>query len=128
MLLLDTCALLWLSSDPDKLSHHAKELITQYADELFISAISAFEIAVKAEKKKLILPLKPLPWFERVLEFHGIEEIPVNSTILVRAAELPPLHQDPCDRILIATSQTLRLKLLTPDPLIKKYPGVHTDW
>ncbi len=128
MILLDTCTLLWLTSDPSQLSKKAQEKIRENNDSLFVSSISAFEIAIKVKKKKLILPMKINHWFEETLDFHGIEEISIDSSLLIRAAELPPHHQDPCDRIMIATAESHRLILLTPDSLIKQYHEAKTEW
>lgn len=128
MILLDTCTLIWLTSDASKLSSAAIDCIQENNDALFVSSISAFEITIKVKKKKLSLPLKTKRWFKEALDFHGIEEISLDSSILIRAAELPPLHQDPCDRILLATAETHRLTLLTPDHLIKQYSSAKTAW
>lgn len=121
MILLDTCVLLWMASEPDRLSGPARQLLLKNADALFVSSISAFEIAVKARKKKLVLSLDPLRWFQRALEHHGIEEIVLNGELLVQSAQLPLHHNDPCDRIIVATAQIHGLKVLTPDPLIRQY-------
>ena len=102
MVLLDTCTLLWLVSDQRKLSKKAKEAVKQHSDSLFVSSISAFEIAIRSRQRKLELPMSPLEWFVRSLEFHGIHEIPVSSEIAANSVSLPPLHNDPCDRIIIA--------------------------
>ena len=71
MILLDTCALLWLAADQTRLSERAKEQIQNNADQLFVSAISAFEIGIKARKGKLILPMSAARWFEKAIDFHG---------------------------------------------------------
>lgn len=128
MILLDTCTLLWLASDPSRLSSSAREQIRGHADALFVSAISAFEIAVKQRKGALMLPLAPEPWFERVLEHHGIEEIPVTGQIASRAVALPPFHNDPCDRIIIATAVTQGLSIITPDEMIRSYGDARVLW
>ena len=128
MILLDTCTLIWLSSSPEKLGVRARQLIQVHADSLFLSSISGFEVAVKAKKNKLQLPLASHEWLEQVLTFHGIEEISVDLSLFVKSAELSPLHQDPCDRVIIATAQEHDLILLTPDPLIRQYPNLKVEW
>lgn len=127
-MLLDTGTLLWMAADQSKLSNTAKEVITSHSKNLFISSISAFEIAVKHRKGALELPLPPREWVPAVLRHHGVSEIPVDSSIAVRACELPPLHRDPCDRLIIATVQLLGVEVLTPDHLIKQYPDVIVRW
>ncbi len=128
MLLLDTCTLLWLAADQARLSDKVKGLIRDRADSLFISSITAFEIAVKSRRGALQLPLEPQEWVARALEHHGINELPVTSSIFIRSAGLPLLHNDPCDRVIVATAQLEGLCILTPDALIRAYPNTCTDW
>ncbi|HEV7667965.1 MAG TPA: type II toxin-antitoxin system VapC family toxin [Thermoanaerobaculia bacterium] len=128
MLLLDTCALLWLVGDRGKLSATAVGRIKTQRGELFVSAISAFEIGVKHRKGKLELPLEPGAWFEAALRFHGLRELPVTGSIAAASTALPLLHADPCDRLIVATALLHGMTVLTPDPLIAGYPGVQTVW
>ena len=121
MIILDTCALLWLASDQTKLSVKAKKAIEHHAGALFVSSISSFEIAIKCRNQKMALPLPVIKWFEEALEFHGIKEISVSSGIAIRSAELPTLHNDPCDRIIIATAQLHEMTILTCDENISQY-------
>lgn len=128
MILLDTCTLLWLVGDQDKLSYRAKNVIKKNSQALFVSAISAFEIAIKYRNGKLELPLPPMDWFTESLDFHGISEIPITSNISISSVQLPALHSDPCDRIIIATSQINSMKILTCDKLISKYKQAKVVW
>ena len=128
MILLDTCALLWLGSDQSRLSGRATELIGENQAGLFVSSISAFEIALKHRRKKLVLPQEPQAWFQLAVEHLGLHEIAADAGILVLSVALPELHRDPCDRIIAATAKAHRLICLTPDPLIRQYPGVETAW
>ncbi len=128
MLLLDTCVLLWLATDHSKLSKNAIKLISKNAGRLFISSFTSFEIAIKHNKKKLILPLSPKSWMPEILNHHGIVEIPVDSEIAVFSVNLPYIHNDPADRIIIATSIVKKIDILSPDSLIKKYPNVTVRW
>jgi PIN domain nuclease of toxin-antitoxin system len=128
MILLDTCVLLWLVSDPRAISTPAAELIGRTLGGLFVSAISAFEVGQKAAARKLFLPSPVDEWFAAVIERQGLHEIPVSSAIAARATLLPAIHRDPFDRLLIATAQAHRLRLLTPDPTIAKYPNLDTFW
>lgn len=128
MLLLDTCTLLWLASDQTKLSLKAKKNIEGNAGSLFVSAITAFEIAIKCRAKKLELKLPAMDWFSEVLAFHGIAELPVTSSIAVFSVQLPALHADPCDRIIIATAQMHAMKILTGDKLIAQYKEAEVIW
>ena len=128
MFLLDTCALLWLASGDRALSKAAREAIGAPNAPLFVSAISAFEIGIKERRGALALPLAADRWYVRALAHHGGEEIAVDSAIALRSTRLPPLHADPCDRIIVATALRDHLAVLTPDALIRRYPGVTTLW
>jgi PIN domain nuclease of toxin-antitoxin system len=128
MILLDTCTLLWLVGDQERLSPRARDRLREHAGELFVSAISAFEIGIKHRKGKLALPLEPGPWFEEAMDFHGLAEIPVSARIAAHSTTLPALHSDPCDRIIVATAQLLGLTVLTPDALIRAYADSDVEW
>jgi PIN domain nuclease of toxin-antitoxin system len=128
-LLLDTCTLLWLSSDQSQLSLNAKEAIQRHAGDLFVSAISALECAVKVSKKKLQLPLSKMEtWFREVLNQHGIIQVPINFQIASQSGELPLHHKDPYDRLIAATALEYKMTIVTPDELIRQYKGVSCVW
>lgn len=128
MRLLDTCSWLWLVGDQGRLSTPARQAISASRGAIFVSAISAFEIAVKHQKGNLALPQAPELWVDAALRLHGLIEIPLDWRIAVRSTQLPRLHADPCDRILVATAILNDLEILTPDPLIRAYPGVRVRW
>ena len=121
MFLLDTCTFLWLGLDQESLSQKAKQLIETCQESLFISSISAFEIARKHSIGKLDLPVPPTEWIEGISEFYGIDTLPISLAIASRAATLPPFHKDPCDRMIIATAIENTMTIVTPDPMIAKY-------
>jgi PIN domain nuclease of toxin-antitoxin system len=128
MLLLDTCALLWLVGQQESLSKQARNLIAKHSDALFISVISAFEIGVKQQKGLLILPLPADLWMEKVCEAHGIMPLSIDLNIAVQATQLPLIHRDPADRIIVSTAITHHLTVLTPDQHIMAYSQIKTAW
>ena len=128
MMLLDTCVLLWLTADTMAISARATELIRNTPEGMFVSAISAYEVGQKAAAGKLSLPRPVDAWFAAMLQWHGLLEIPITGAIAARATLLPAIHYDPFDRLLISTAQDRRLKLVTPDLTIAKYPNVETIW
>jgi PIN domain nuclease of toxin-antitoxin system len=128
VLLLDTHVLLWLVDRQEELSSKARRAIGQNPGRIFISSITGFEIALKAERGALELPLAPAAWTRLALERHGIEEIPVTCEVGALAASLPRIHRDPCDRIIIATAKLWNLTLWTKDATIAEYPDVITAW
>jgi PIN domain nuclease of toxin-antitoxin system len=127
-LLLDTCTLLWLAIDQTKLSRSALDSIAKSPDGLAVSAISAFEIGVKYSRRALELPLDPARWFPRVLRQHGVRSLSVTARIAVAATMLQKLHNDPFDRIIIATARLRDLAIVTPDALIRAYPDIECIW
>ncbi len=126
-LLLDTCALLALAGQTGKLSCQAARVLTA-PERVCASPISAWEIAIKSKAGKLLLACPPEEWFRRALDIYQIEEIPLATRILCAAAELPAIHRDPFDRVLVATAIAHDLTLLTADRDIPSYPGVKAIW
>jgi PIN domain nuclease of toxin-antitoxin system len=128
LLLLDTCALLWLAGQQESLSKKAKNLIDTYSDALFISVISAFEIGIKQQKGLLILPIPADRWLEEVCEAHGVIPLSIDLNIAVQATQLPLIHRDPADRMIISTAIAHHLTILTPDQHIMAYSQIKTAW
>jgi len=118
--ILDTCALLWLASRDKKLSRSALKEINE-APAVYVSAISGFEIAIKAARGKLELPNPPQEWFERIVEHHGLSVLPLELDVCIAAAQLPPIHNDPCDRFIIAAAKLSGLPVVTADERFKEY-------
>ena len=119
-MILDTCALLWLASGDKKLSRSALKEINS-ASAVYVSAISGFEIAIKVAKGKLKLPHAPQEWFEKVVEHHGLTVLPLELNVCIAAAELPRIHDDPCDRFIITTAKLNDLTVVTADERFEKY-------
>ena len=118
--MLDTCALLWLAQGGGELSEAALQSI-EAASVVYVSAISGFEIGIKVQKGKLELPARPANWFAAVLEHHGIEVLPLVLEVCIRATELPAIHADPCDRMIIAAAQMHHFPVVTTDALFSRY-------
>ena len=119
-MILDTCGLLWLVTGQKKLSRSTLKEIAE-APAVYVSAISGFEIALKATRGKLPLPLPPQTWFEQVVEHHGLAVIPLALPVCIAAAQLPPVHDDPCDRFIIATAKLNHLAVVTTDERFAEY-------
>ena len=86
-----------------------------------VSVISFWEIAMQVQKGRIQLPTDLDSWRRDLLE-HGLVEIPVNSTIAMRAGLLPDMHGDPCDRLIVATALEGH-ELVTGDERILAWPG-----
>ena len=119
-MILDTCALLWLAGGDKKLSRSALKEINS-ASAVYVSAISGFEIAIKVAKGKLKLPHAPQEWFEKLVEHHGLTVLPLELNVCIAAAELPRIHDDPCDRFIITTAKLNDLTVVTADERFEKY-------
>ncbi|NLH73748.1 MAG: type II toxin-antitoxin system VapC family toxin [Verrucomicrobia bacterium] len=126
--LLDTCTLLWLTTNPRRLSKTVRETISQPDNVIHVSPASAWELGIKVARKKLILPKPVSEWFPLVCERYDLAELPVTGLVAARSTELPPLHNDPFDRLLAATAIHFNLIVLTPDPLIAQYSNTKTLW
>ena len=119
-MILDTCALLWLGTGDKKLKAATLRKINE-APAVYVSAITGFEVAIKVAKGKLRLPCSPGEWFEGIAEHHGLSILPLDLGICIESAQLPPLHDDPCDRFIIATARLHRLAVVTSDEIFEKY-------
>jgi PIN domain nuclease of toxin-antitoxin system len=83
--------------------------------------MSGFEIALKNQAGKLLLPARPFDWFQAIIKHHDISVIDLNMEICIKAKELPQIHKDPCDRFIIATAMIYNLPVITADKHFSKY-------
>jgi len=119
-MILDTCALLWLAAGSKKLRRPVLRQINE-APAIYVSAISGFEISLKAAKGKLQLPVPAKEWLEKIVEHHGLTVLPLEVDVCIAAAELPHIHDDPCDRFIIATAKLSNFAVVTNDERFEKY-------
>ena len=125
--LLDTHVFLWWVSDDSRLSTHAREIITDRENTLFLSAASGWEIAIKAKLGRLKLP-EPLETFiPEQMVLNAIERLSVQMNHALHVHTLPLHHRDPFDRLLVAQAQLDNLPILTADPKIALY-AIRTVW
>jgi PIN domain nuclease of toxin-antitoxin system len=126
-ILLDTCTFLWLITDDTALSAPARNAFVDPDNEVYLSAVSVWEIAVKHSLGKLPLPTSPERFIPNQRERHGITPLPLEEGAILYVSKLPLLHRDPFDRALVCQAIHHELTLLTPDPLITQY-AVRTAW
>jgi PIN domain nuclease of toxin-antitoxin system len=126
-LLLDTHVFLWAVSDPDRLKAEARAAIEDGTNEIFVSVVTAWEIALKQSLGKLDLPDGAERWMPQVLSRAGFEilELGLKSALRVRA--LPWLHRDPFDRFLVAHGIEEGLTLVTRDEVLALYGIARMD-
>ena len=128
-LLLDTCAFIWLATAPRQLSRVMRDSYENPDNEVYLSVASAWEIAIKHRSGKLRLAgdMPPAEFLPEARRRHGIEVLPLREEDSFVLTKLPPVHNDPFDRMLICQAIANQMTILTPDPLIIQYP-VLTRW
>lgn len=120
--LVDTHLLLWAAIIPKKLSKAARARLEDGGAQLWFSAGSIWETAIKRSLGRADFDVEPRR-LRRALLDHGWNELAISSEHAAAVNELPPLHKDPFDRILLAQARTEGLTLLTSDKLVSRYPG-----
>lgn len=120
--LLDTHTFLWWITDHPKLPSRVREIIGDGNNELFVSAASGWEIAIKAKLGRLQLPDEPQRFILEQLSLNAIQSLPIQMSHALHVFSLPDHHRDPFDRILISQAQLEGLPILTADPQIALYP------
>ena len=121
-LLLDTHILLWAAGEPERLSEAASSLVENADNEIVFSAVSLWEIAIKTGRGRDDFRIDA-GLFRRRLFDNGYAELAMTGVHAAAVANLPPLHKDPFDRMLVAQAMTEGLTLVTSDPAVAKYPG-----
>jgi PIN domain nuclease of toxin-antitoxin system len=125
-LLLDTCVFLWLAGGRP-LSAVASAAVRDPANEVLLSAVSAWEIVTKHRAGRLPLPEPPDRLIATERRLRRVDALPFDEEAAAQGLRLPPLHRDPFDRMLIAQAIAHGLAIVTPDPLVSQYP-VRTIW
>lgn len=114
-------------SEPERFSEPSRQLLTDRQNELFLSAASAWEIAIKFALGRLRLPEPPALFVERRMAEDRLGALPILHSHALRVAELPAHHSDPFDRLLVAQAQVEGHTLLTADRELAKY-DVSIQW
>lgn len=110
-----------MHGEPERLSEESRALLRDPGSELFLSAASAWEIAIKFAAGRLQLPQPPTAFVTQRIAEDRLGALSVLYTHALRAGELPPHHRDPFDRVLIAQAQIEGLTLLTADRVLARY-------
>jgi PIN domain nuclease of toxin-antitoxin system len=119
-LLLDTNVFLWSQSEPSRLGEHLATLEDPRAD-LFLSSASAWEIAIKYANGKLTLPEAPRRYVPARMRLIGAQGVAVEHAHALAVLDLPSIHRDPFDRLLVAQASLLDLTLVTSDERLTEY-------
>ena len=116
-LLLDTHTLIWALENNPTLSEPARKAILENSNLVYVSAVSAWEMSIKQALGKLKIPSN----LAQEMEQHRFTELKITIEHSQRAGNLPAIHQDPFDRMLVAQAQIEGLVLVTRDSIIPKY-------
>ena len=131
MIVLDTHAWIWWVSSPAFLSETARQVIDEAVTQrnVLISSISAWEVAILVSRGRLKLTMNPADWVAASEALPFFDFVPVSNNIALKSVQLPGvLHNDPADRIIIATAISLGAALVTKDEKIRNYEYVKTVW
>ncbi len=121
-LLLDTHMLLWAAGSSQRLPEATRALLLDQYNDLVFSVASLWEIVIKSGLGRDDFRVDAA-LLRRELRINGYEELPIASDHVLAVANLPPLHKDPFDRLLIAQATVEGMTLITTDPLVAGYPG-----
>ncbi len=131
MIILDTHIWIWWLTDPAKLSPNANDLISEATNqkEIVVSSISVWEIALLVKKDRLELTIDVTNWIAQSEKLPFLSFIPIDNSIVLKSIHLPePFHDDPADRMIVATAITSGSPLITADKKIRNYKHVNTVW
>jgi PIN domain nuclease of toxin-antitoxin system len=121
-LLVDTHLLLWAAGEPRKLSRRARRALEDPGSQLWFSAASLWEVAIKHGLGRKDFRVEPRR-LRRALIDNGWRELAISSEHAVATLSLPPIHKDPFDRMLLAQAHVEGLTLVTSDEIVAQYPG-----
>ena len=119
--LVDTQCWLWMQASPERLPSSARQVLESARAELFLSAASIWEMAIKIGIGKLRLPLPINEYVHTRLEQSRTGVLPIDHHHVLRVAALPPHHRDPFDRMLVAQAQVERWPIVTADHQLAMY-------
>ena len=119
--LLDTNVFLWSNGAPERLNKQATAVLSSGASEIYLSAASSWEIAIKFALRALRLPSPPSQFIPDALRILSIRSLEISHFHALTAGALPSHHRDPFDRMLVAQARSEDMVLLTADKIFAKY-------
>jgi len=120
---LDTCALIWWSLDPEKLSSAARKACAQMEKDRngLVSSIALWEIAIKTKNKKLDLGVELDAYLLALRKSDVVRIVPVDAETWISSGRLPWAHRDPADRVVVALANSCQGSLVTADKEIRSF-------
>ncbi len=130
MILLDTNALIWWSTAPEKLSRKARQIIddTVKKEEILVSSISVWEVYLLMKKNRVGFSIDVDSWLEKLENLEFVKFVPIDNKIASQSVKLDFDNSDSADRIIIATALNIGAKLVTSDRRILNYHHVQSVW
>jgi PIN domain nuclease of toxin-antitoxin system len=126
IIILDTHIWIWyINRELDQFPTSWLEII-ETGNQVGISPVSCYEVALAQQRGRLLLPSPVNQWFQEALEPSGISLLPLTPAIASSAVNLSPIHRDPFDRIIIATAIEHQAKLASIDGFFRQYPELAT--
>jgi len=119
--LLDTCALLWLTLEPEKVPERVRKIFQNPDDQFCVSVTSAWEIAIKNQTGRLKLPGPPESFLSECISGYDLTVVDIHLRHALRAGSLPTHHKDPFDRLLISQAQLEGLTIISADTAFSNY-------
>jgi PIN domain nuclease of toxin-antitoxin system len=120
--LLDTGVWLWSVGKPSRISRNARDVMADSRNDVFLSAVTSWEVAIKAASGKLHLPEPPDLFVPRRMAAQGLRPLAVSHEHSLAVFGLPPHHRDPFDRLLIAQAKVEEMTLISADRMFDRYP------
>ena len=120
--LLDTGVWLWSVGDPSRISRKARDVMADVSHEVFLSAVTSWEVAIKAASGKLHLPEPPDLYVPRRMASQGLRPLAVSHEHALTVFALPAYHRDTFDRLLIAQAKVEGMTLISADKIFDRYP------
>jgi PIN domain nuclease of toxin-antitoxin system len=121
-LLLDTCTFLWLVLEPTRLSKHAADDFRDPANTCFLSVVSEWEIGILVSLGRVGFDRPAHEYVPDQRLRHGIKLLSLDEQAALHVPELPQLHRDPFDRMLVSQAIVHSLAIVTPDSKVAQYP------
>lgn len=118
--LLDTHVILWWLTEPEKIHTKAQKIIRERTNEIYVSSVSFWEIAIKKSIGRLTLPHNLL----ETMAIEGFKILPIMPEECIGVADLPLLHANPFDRLLVLQAKLYDLVIITRDAKIAEYPTI----
>ena len=120
--LLDTHTAIFAWSAPEKLSNHAKDILLNRENTIYLSQVSTLEISLKYRIGKMELHYSPVEYVSSRVRLFGFNYIQLDDQVILNLCKLPMHHRDPFDGLIIATAQRLQVPILGKDDAFRQYP------